>query len=683
MEQNTIHTYRQHLLEQKEMMSRTATQLKEEFMGLDDVIDRIIDAVTSWFFFPEMQEKPVIVNLWGLTGIGKTSLVRRLVELTGFAERYYRFDLGESTGRSFDIQDSFRDIYRNCDGEPFIIGLDEFQLARTINEEQEEIDRALTRVIWDLLDSGKFAVIDFDYNMDYFKRLIKQFDLTLERGVVVTRGSITANADIFKEIMANYRTSEPVEPVPEKMYFVSDGNLETIFDIVSDTEMFLSKQDLRRKLCELDGSETVDYLLRLYKKALEPKTVDCTKALVFIMGNLDEVYSMTRNFNPDMCADEFHRQSLEITVTQVKNALLDRFRSEQIARLGNIHIIYPAFNRKTFYDIIRFELDKIKQKVRDHHGLELVFDTKIENLVYDEGVYPTQGTRPLFTTIYHIVNARLGKVLNEVYLKGNDADTLLLTVNEAELIKDHAAIQVKYIKDGITIHRLTDQYPLVLGKLRKEKQNDEQAIVAVHESGHTILSVILMKTVPESAFSVTADTQSDGFVYTRPKWNYVSKKDVVNRLAMLLGGLAAERMIFGDENITMGSNSDLATATRLATHVLYACGMGDTRAVYGNESKIETPSVIFDDHRNGINREAEQMLVKAEKLANEVLSRQRTLLLHMANYLSDHRSISKEMIRELAGKYAIGFDMNEIVENADHLFYRGHLKKLVGEQVEV
>ncbi len=676
MEPNTIHTYKQHLLEQKEMMSRTALQLKKEFMGLDDVIDRIIDAVTSWFFFPEMQEKPVIVNLWGLTGIGKTSLVRRLVELTGFAERYYRFDLGESTGRSFDIQDSFRDIYRNCDGEPFIIGLDEFQLARTINEDQEEIDRASTRAIWDLLDSGKFNVIDFDYNMDYFKRLIKQFDQTLERGVVVTNGSITANANIFKEITANYRAAEPAA-VPEKMYFVSDDNLDTIFDIVSDTDMFLSKQDLRMKLCELDGSGTVDYLLRLYKKALEPKTVDCTKALVFIMGNLDEVYSMTRNFNPDMCADEFHRQSLEITVTQVKNALLNRFRSEQIARLGNIHIIYPAFNRKTFHDIIRIELDKIKQKVRGNHGLEMVFDTKIENLVYDEGVYPTQGTRPLFTTIYHIVNARLGKVLNEVYLKGNDADTLFFTVNETESSKDHAAIQVEYIREGITVHRLIDLYPLVLGKLRKEKQNDEQAIVAVHESGHAVLSVILMKTVPESVFSVTADNQSDGFVYARPKWNYVSKKDVINRLAMLLGGLAAERMIFGDENITMGSNSDLSTATRLATHVLYACGMGDTRAVYGNENKDETPTIIFDDHREGINREAEQMLVQAEELANKTLARQRSLLLHMADYLSDHRSISKEMIHELAGKYAVGFDMSEIVENADHLFYRGHLKKLV------
>lgn len=87
--------------------------------------------INSWFLFPEMQDRPVIINLWGLTGIGKTSLIKRLVELLNFSEHYFRFDLGE------------------------------FQLARTINEEQEEIDRASIRSIWDLLDSGKFAIVDF------------------------------------------------------------------------------------------------------------------------------------------------------------------------------------------------------------------------------------------------------------------------------------------------------------------------------------------------------------------------------------------------------------------------------------------------------------------------------------------------------------------------------------------
>ena len=119
------------LLQKRELLSNTVSQLKKEFVGIDNVIDRIATSVSSWFFFPEMQERPVIINLWGLTGIGKTSVVKRLTELIGFTEHYFHYDLGESSKKYYDMQDSFKEIYENCDGEPFIIGLDEFQLART------------------------------------------------------------------------------------------------------------------------------------------------------------------------------------------------------------------------------------------------------------------------------------------------------------------------------------------------------------------------------------------------------------------------------------------------------------------------------------------------------------------------------------------------------------------------
>lgn len=685
MEQNKIELYRKHLFEKKELLDNTIEQLKKEFIGIDEVIDQITDAVGSWVFFPEMQDKPVIINLWGLTGIGKTSLVKRFAELIGFTEKYYRFDLGESSGKYFDIQDSFKDIYENCDKEPFIISLDEFQLARTLNEKQEEIDKASSRAIWDLLDSGKFDILDFNYNLSVFNKLIKKLDLALSKGVEVEKGVVIENQEVHKNILEieNYDNEDDEDDESgkdvKKAYFVPENNLVSIFYVVSD--IFLSKSELREKLNEFDGEETIEYLIQLYKKSLKPKTVDCSKALVFVMGNLDEVYSMTHDFNPDMNADEFHKQSLKITVTQVKNALLSRFRSEQIARLGNNHIIYPTFDKKAFYGIIRLELGKIQKKVYNTYKINMLFDEKIEQLIYDEGVYPTQGTRPLFTTIHQIIDARLGKILNEVYLNGFLVDTLLFTVNEnVDKAKEAIAIIcIDFQKDGKTIHRMQEEQALVLGKLRKEKLNDEQAITAVHESGHVILSSVLMKTVPDSVFSVTADSNSLGFVLARPQWNYVSKKEIVNRLAVLLGGLVAEKIVFGDENITIGANSDLVSATRLATHVLYACGMGEVAAYFGNEHMDETPSVIFDDDRGGINEEAKKLLVKAEDLAVKTLSEQRVLLLQLANYLSDKRGANKEKILEFIKAYAVGFKVDELIEDADHLFYRSHLKKLVSD----
>lgn len=676
MEQIKTEKYKKQLLDKKEILDRTAIQLKTEFIGIDNVIDQMINAVTPWFLFPEMQDRPVIVNLWGLTGIGKTSLIKRFTELIDFASYYFRFDMGESTGRNFDMQDTFDDIYDNCDGEPFIIGLDEFQLARTINEEQEEVDKASSRVIWDLLDCGKFDIIRFDYYMDSFSRLIKRLNIALVNGIEVENGIVTNEVETFEEIVSQNKNSNKDDDDDDKViYFVTESYLDTVYTFVEKS--YLSKQELRKKLCEFNGEETIEFLIRLYKKSLKPKTIDCTKSLIFVMGNLDEVYSMTRNFNPDISANEFHLQSKKITITQVKDALLSRFRSEQIARLGNIHIIYPSFNEEAFYGIIGLELDKVRKKVYDNCGLRMKFEKSILDLIYSEGVYPTQGTRPLFTTIHQTIHPFLSKIMNEIYLNDIEADEIVFSVDTEQSATECAILKVDFIAEAKNIHSITEKQPLILGKLRKEKQNDQQAIVAVHESGHAILSSVLMKTIPETVLSVTADADSEGFVLARPEWNYISKKEIVNRLAVMLGGMAAERIIFGDENVTIGSQADLTNATRLATHLLYLCGMGETKAALGNENKEGTPIVIFDNNNEGVNQEVKELMKSAEILAEETLQKQKVLLLKMADYLSDKRSLNKNQVKEFIEKYAVDFNINDIITDAEHLFYRKHLKELV------
>lgn len=180
----------------------------------------------------------------------------------------------------------------------------------------------------------------------------------------------------------------------------------------------------------------------------------------------------------------------------------------------------------------------------------------------------------------------------------------------------------------------------------------------------------------DAVFSVTADSSSDGFVLVRPEWNYISRKEVMNRLAVLLGGLVAERIIFGDENVTMGSSSDLSKATQLAINVLYSCGMGSTKASFGNENQNEAPKIIFDNSSETVNKEAKELLVRAEALAEQSLKKQKRLLIKMADYLSDKRSLNREQVADFVKRYAADFDLNDIIGDAEHIFYRRHLKKL-------
>ena len=178
-----------------EKLSQVKAQLKKEFIGIDEVIDKVIESITSWYLIPEMNDRPVIVNLWGLTGTGKTSLVNRLIELLEI-NKYLYLDLGKSNGNSFysnnvvsvalsELNDSEKDV------NSYIFVLDEFQNARTLDEKRNEINNPQSRSIWDLLDSGKVSIPSFNktFSRDYYEalydiRLLKHEGIKIVNGIV-------------------------------------------------------------------------------------------------------------------------------------------------------------------------------------------------------------------------------------------------------------------------------------------------------------------------------------------------------------------------------------------------------------------------------------------------------------------------------------------------------------------
>jgi predicted AAA+ superfamily ATPase len=76
---------RSEFVQKVEQLENIKTILKNEFVGIDDVIDKVVDNVRSWYTMSFIQERPAVINLWGLTGVGKTSLILRLMDLIGFS----------------------------------------------------------------------------------------------------------------------------------------------------------------------------------------------------------------------------------------------------------------------------------------------------------------------------------------------------------------------------------------------------------------------------------------------------------------------------------------------------------------------------------------------------------------------------------------------------------------------
>lgn len=344
------------LTQRYELLEDARQLLKKEFFGIDGVIDQVIDMCSAWYLFPDVQEKPVIVNLWGLTGVGKSSLVRRLAQLLDYERRFYQVDLAGK--RNSSVEDKLEEIYEYDNGFPIILALDEFQYARTLDEGGAEIKNDYSRIIWELLDSGKFMIRRYfdDQNelleLKDFLRMISRKGIRSENGIVIDQ------LKLFKEKVE--KLSHAYYDDDDIPYLVPENYRDFLYN--GTKSFFEDREAFEDYLNSLNAVQLMDYIDDLLLFVGSDKEIDCSKSLIFVLGNLDEAYQMSHIFSPDIDADTFHKESLKITVPKIKKALKRRLRNEQIARLGNTHIIYPALNQKAYQQIVAKELDAIDKR---------------------------------------------------------------------------------------------------------------------------------------------------------------------------------------------------------------------------------------------------------------------------------------------------------------------------------
>ena len=102
--------------------------------------------------------------------------------------------------------------------------------------------------------------------------------------------------------------------------------------------------------------------------------------------------------------------------------------------------------------------------------------------------------------------------------------------------------------------------------------------------------------------------------------------------------------------------------------MIKSCGLGKTHFTYQVASP-QTNYLVWDREQK-VNEEVKALLEEALMLAYQTLEEQEKLLLQMAAYLADNRSMNQEIAREMLKTYAVGNPIDEIIENGDHLYYR-------------
>ena len=516
--------------------------LKTEFIGLEEIIDQFVDAVTPWCMMQDTQARPLVVNLWGLTGVGKTSLVRRFLQLWNEEEQVLWFNLG-SKGYFKEIFNSMQDM-RAMDGNPGVIVFDEFQHAKTLGPGGKELDEPLDRMIWQLLDDGKFLYTNNWGDRHDLEELINGLERCLDAGVIIENGKVIAEEDYFINLFGKYTQSKQDESINA----LSERNVNTLFEFVKSE--FKYKTELKRYFHQLNGPELLDFVRKVERSFCSTKEINLSKSLILVIGNLDEAYSMSREVSADQNPDTLHQESQKITFSTIKEALKERFRMEEISRLGNVHLIYPAFNSTFFREFIIKELAEVALRFQPIFPGRLTYSPAVLDMLFEEGVTASQGFRPLRSSIRLLVESSLVTLIQAASFPQVEALYVDMQGDELVLLEEGQILAQKALY-------------LPVREAKRRKMNPQSlAITSVHEAGHALVYAVLQGKLPKKVSITSSDAYTSGFVEGERFSDFASYDSILRDIAIRLAGKKAENLVFGADSITTGSEHDAQVATR-------------------------------------------------------------------------------------------------------------------------
>ncbi|MGI6020406.1 MAG: ATP-dependent zinc metalloprotease FtsH [Lachnospiraceae bacterium] len=233
----------------------------------------------------------------------------------------------------------------------------------------------------------------------------------------------------------------------------------------------------------------------------------------------------------------------------------------------------------------------------------------------------------------------------------------------ANMINEAAILAVKHGRHAVCQQDLLEAVEVVLvGKEKKDRilSAEERKIVSYHEVGHALMSALQKNTEPVQKITIIPRTMGAlGFTMNVPEEEkYLNtKKELEAQIVMLLGGRAAEEVVF--DTVTTGAANDIERATKLAKAMITLYGMSEK---FGLMALADVQSQYLEGRASlncgdatatEIDREVSALLKKSYEEAKRLLSEHREALDKIAEFLIKKETITgkefMEIFREVEG----------------------------------
>lgn len=259
---------------------------------------------------------------------------------------------------------------------------------------------------------------------------------------------------------------------------------------------------------------------------------------------------------------------------------------------------------------------------------------------------------------------------------GADLENVL---NEAALV---AARRNKSVIDASDIDEAEDR--VIAGPSKKDKtvSQKEREMVAYHEAGHTIVGLVLSNARVVHKVTIVPRGRAGGYMIALPKEDQMllSKEDMKEQLAGLMGGRVAEEIIFNVQ--TTGASNDFEQATQMARAMVTEYGMSEKLGPVqyeGNHAMFgaQTPQKSISERTAyEIDEEVRTLLNEARNKAAEIIQSNRETHKLIAEALLKYETLDSTQIKSL---YETGKMPEEAEEESRALSYEEVKSKMAEE----
>lgn len=372
--------------------------------------------------------------------------------------------------------------------------------------------------------------------------------------------------------------------------------------------------------------EDIGDLWGILDKGIEFVTGKPVQTIIFVAGNID-LYEAENVSNWEGLPDE-EQQEQSMPVQFIHEALSKRFRPEMLARLRNDHFLFPPINKKRALQMIARDLNHTETTLKEYcSGVNLCFDDNFIDYLFSRVPSKGMGARGIEASVNEIVKSDIVQWLVMVM----DNGYTLSNITEIHLkgYKDELMVTIQ-LDDNNTLHH---KRTLRLERVFNVQCNPEEiAVYAVHEAGHALASFLAGGMIPQLISVGSGVGRVKAFVKYAHNDDLVSRREIIAITAQTLGGLLAEEIVFGKDEVTHGSEKDMERIYDVVSKSLMEAGLGRSLLIRRISSGL-----MFDTFYP---QPREDDITEVEQFIHEVAEQTRTMLFQQQNAL---RALAKQL----------------------------------------